>query len=228
MLYIYKNTTKKMNEGGETIEESKVAPQESAQIQSQPEQELFKTSNIPQSDKLKEYLQGKMSYKYNKYCIDCKRAQTTHFLLYMGSYVCESCAKEHVKIFGGNSNVYVKDVLNEHWDDYQLKSLCLGGNEPLFELLREYQLENESDISKKYKSAAAQWYKRKHLADMDDIAFDQAKPPKDWNERMEGVKQGLSTTGQVIGSNLQTFGQAAKVHGGAAAVKVGETASELK
>jgi len=37
----------------------------------------------------------------------------------------------------------VKDVYGEHWDDYQLKSICLGGNEPLFELMREYQLENE-------------------------------------------------------------------------------------
>ena len=40
-------------------------------------------------------------------------------------------------------NTYAKDVYNEHWDDYCLKSMCLGGNEPLFELMREYGLENE-------------------------------------------------------------------------------------
>jgi hypothetical protein len=106
--------------------------------------------------------------------------------------------------------------------------MCLGGNEPLFELMREYGLENESVISKKYNSAAARWYKRKHMADMDGIPFDVAKPPKDWNERMEGVKTGLVSAGGILGTNLNIFAGQAKVHGGAAAGKVGEQASILK
>ena len=59
-----------------------------------------------------------MTYKYNKYCIDCKKNQTTHFLVWYGSFVCKSCAEEHVEAFGGNQNVYSKDVYGEHWDDY--------------------------------------------------------------------------------------------------------------
>ena len=60
------------------------------------------------------------------------------------------------------------------------------------------------------------------MADLDDLPFDQPKPPKDWNERMEGVKAGLSNTGQVIGSNLSIFASSAKTHGGNAANKIGE------
>lgn len=45
---------------------------------------------------------------------------------------------------------------------------------------------------------------------------------------MEGVKTGLSKTGQVIGTNLSNFAGAAQIHGGAAASKIGEGASSLK
>ena len=45
---------------------------------------------------------------------------------------------------------------------------------------------------------------------------------------MEGVKSGLTNTGQVIGTNLSIFAGAAKVHGGAAVGKIGEGASSLK
>lgn len=101
-------------EGGEEVKAE--ATEDATQIgapEPKPEVELFKTSGLPQDSKLKEFLQEKMTYKYNKYCIDCKRNQTTHFLVWNGSFVCATCAQEHVKVFGGNSNVYVKDVYNE-------------------------------------------------------------------------------------------------------------------
>jgi len=37
--------------------------------------------------------------------------------------------------------VYVKDVHGEQWDDYQLRSLTLGGNKKFFEVLKEYKVE---------------------------------------------------------------------------------------
>jgi len=33
-----------------------------------------------------------------------------------------------------------------------------------------------------------QWYRKKHIAAMDDIPFTTAAPPKDWNERLESTK----------------------------------------
>ena len=43
---------------------------------------------------------------------------------------------------GGNSFCYIKDLYNEQWDDYQLRSPALGGNEELFALMKDYGVEN--------------------------------------------------------------------------------------
>ena len=101
---------------------------------------------------------------FNKYCIDCKRAKTTHFLVWIGTFVCGACANGHLEMKnGGMSKTYVKDVLNEHWDDYQLKSVQLGGNKQLFEILKDFKLENVS-LEKRYNHRAVRWYARKHAA----------------------------------------------------------------
>lgn len=63
---------------------------------------------------------------------------------------------------------------------------------------------------------------------MDGMLFDAAKPPKDWNERLENTKGFLSEHGKVIGSNLMVFGGHVKEHGGNAAVWTGHKASTLK
>jgi len=62
---------------------------------------------------------------YNKYCIDCKKNLTTHALIWLGIFVCEHCAFEHVDLLPHNSfsKVYPKKVMGEMWDDYQLKSI---------------------------------------------------------------------------------------------------------
>jgi len=58
-----------------------------------------------------------MSNPYNKFCIDCKKNQTTHALIWLGIFVCKDCADEHKALFGGN-HCYIKDVFGEQWDDY--------------------------------------------------------------------------------------------------------------
>lgn len=88
-----------------------MAPQE-------PDVNFFKTSGTPQTPELKAYLEEKLAFPYNKYCLDCKKNTTTHFMLWLGIYLCEGCAKNHEKIFGGNQFSYVKDVYNDQWDDY--------------------------------------------------------------------------------------------------------------
>ena len=45
---------------------------------------------------------------------------------------------------------------------------------------------------------------------------------------MESVKSTALQTGQVVGSHLTVFAGQAKVHGGAAANRIGEEASKLK
>ena len=68
----------------------------------EPKISYFKTSGTAQPPELKAYLSEKLANPYNKYCLDCKKNTTTHFILWLGIYLCEGCAKNHETIFGGN------------------------------------------------------------------------------------------------------------------------------
>lgn len=107
---------------------------------------------------MKAFLQEKLAIPYNKYCVDCKSRATTHSIVFLGTFVCEICANEHLRNFPGNSNLYVKNVYGEHWDDYQLRSVSIGGNQPFFQVLKEYDIDTLG-IADKYKHAAVKWYK---------------------------------------------------------------------
>ena len=138
-------------------------------------------AHIEQPAALKKFFKDKLSDPFNKYCIDCKKNQTTHAVIWIGAFVCGECAQQH-KSRGGNFNSYIKDIYKEHWDDYQLRSICLGGNKALFDLMKDYKIESQP-LATKYKHACIQWYKKRHLALMDGSHFDSPMPPKDWDER---------------------------------------------
>ena len=100
--------------------------------------------------------------------------------------MCKDCAEYH-KAVGGMSQSYVKDVYSEHWDDYQLRSVCYGGNQALFQIMKEYGCDN-NPVTTKYKHSCVQWYQKRHVALMDGIAFDlqkNPKPPRDMKERAQ-------------------------------------------
>jgi len=63
---------------------------------------MFKSSKFPQQPELKAFLQEKLANPYNKYCIDCKKNQTTHAIVWLGVFVCKDCAELHRVTFGGN------------------------------------------------------------------------------------------------------------------------------
>jgi hypothetical protein len=110
---------------------------------------------------------------FNKYCIDCKKNRTTHFLLWLGTFVCESCSINHLNLPNGRqSKSYVKNVFKEQWDDYQLRAIETGGNKPLFELMKEYNIQ-DFDLNKKYNHAIIKWYVRKHSAELDNAPFEE-------------------------------------------------------
>ena len=81
---------------------------------------FFKTSEFQMHPKIKEFLTTKMKGNpFNKYCLDCKKKKTTHFLVEYGIFVCKDCAHLHQKANNfAISNLNVKHVLKEHWDDY--------------------------------------------------------------------------------------------------------------
>lgn len=147
-------------------------------------QNQLRTSTIPQPKEVTEYFEQKvLSDSYNKFCIGCLENQTTHVIIQLGCLVCETCALDHIAQVGGMSNCYVKSMLGEQWDDYQLKSVALGGNASMFEICREYGIE-KLNLRDKTTHESLKWYRRRHMAMMDDMPFDGLKPPKDLDERL--------------------------------------------
>ena len=62
----------------------------------QSENDFFKSSTIPVNPRITEFLTSKMTGNpYNKYCIDCKKKRTSHFLIQYGLFVCADCAQIH-------------------------------------------------------------------------------------------------------------------------------------
>ena len=91
----------------------------------------------------------------------------------------------------GNSmkHCYVKSLNgNEHWDDYQLKAMQIGGNKPLYEIMKDYEL-LELSVDEKYHHQAVVWYIKRLAAKLDDneAKFDaeNPKPPLDGEEEKE-------------------------------------------
>ena len=54
---------------------------------------FFKTSNLPQSQELIDYLNELIIKKEENYfCIDCRIYPSTHALIWYGTFVCQNCA----------------------------------------------------------------------------------------------------------------------------------------
>jgi hypothetical protein len=43
---------------------------------------------------------------------------------------------------------YVKDIFEEVWDQYQIKSVSLGGNRKFWDFMKQYKSENKDMLSK--------------------------------------------------------------------------------
>ena len=71
-----------------------------------------------------------------------------------------------------------------------MKSLAHGGNQNLFNILKEYGLENGSLVAN-YNRPCLKWYRAHHQAKMDGVVFTKAKPPKDWDEAIQQTQTTL-------------------------------------
>ena len=98
----------------------------------------FKSSQLPQSEELKKYLQSQLTGDpYNKFCVDCHRGQSTHAALAYGIFICAGCAVIHSATFAGRSRSQIKEVFAEQWDDCQLEAIApgVGGNKAFYTFL---------------------------------------------------------------------------------------------
>lgn len=136
---------------------------------------------------------------YNRFCIDCLHSHSTHVLLALGIFLCANCAQAHRSPLAGYSYTSltvglprVKEVLREHWDDYQLLVIApeVGGNRRFFDFLEEYRLHSikEAPIEKRYKSDAVRHYARRLAAIADSRGFNEKPPAKDWDEKITRAK----------------------------------------
>lgn len=150
----------------------------------------FKSSKLNQQTDLRTYLDMKICEPYNHFCINCKRRKSSHFLLWLGAFVCKHCANAIKVRCGGNKNCYSKDVFNEQWDDYQLRSVAHGGNQNLFKILQEYELETQNLVDT-YNEPILQWYRKQQIAKMDRVLFTEPKPKRNWIEKFEEAQDSL-------------------------------------
>ena len=192
------------------------------------EENIFKSSSLPQQPELSKYLKEKLAIPYNKYCIDCKKNLTTHALIWLGTFVCETCALNHISLFGGNQYSYIKNIMKEQWDDYQIRSISIGGNKPFFQLLKEYGIENEPP-NVKYWHPCVVWYKKVHALKLDGYGnIEIPKPPKDWDERKNLAIEQIKDAGQIIGQNLKIFGGKVKESTSTAGVVIANKTTIVK
>ena len=121
--------------------------------------------------------------QFNAFCIDCQKNKSTHANVTLGTFICAECADFISKNFTP-MQAYIKPLLTEPWDHYQLSCMALGGNQKFYEYLVPYKKE-KLGILEKNKTSAALYYARKLCADVRVQKFTEIAPAKDSNEELE-------------------------------------------
>ena len=113
--------------------------------------------------------------EFNAFCIDCQKNRSTHANVAFATFICQDCAAFHDENFPQGAS-YIK-ALDEVWDPYQLRAVQMGGNKAFYEFLRDYGKERE-EVSKKYKTDAAAYYRKSLSYRVKNIPFTEKAPPK--------------------------------------------------
>ena len=59
--------------------------------------EFFRTSDLPVRQEVADFLAAQTTkIAFNKYCIDCTKNRTSHFIVWTGTFVCRKCAQQHM------------------------------------------------------------------------------------------------------------------------------------
>jgi hypothetical protein len=95
--------------------------------------------------------------KENKMCFDCKRPFPKCVSVNNGIFVCDRCAEVHKAL--GLKISYIREV-HDIWDEYLYMHIQRGGNKRLKLFFDKYDIDVKSDISYKYKTCAAEFYRQ--------------------------------------------------------------------
>jgi len=163
-------------------------------------------SRSSQAETTKEHLNNLLFNPYNKYCVDCQKNESTHASVTFGIFICATCAKIHDADLGKQKS-YTKTLFQEEWDIFQLHIMTLGGNQPFYEFLQEYQIQDY--VAKtKYTNYAVAFYKRKLWAQAQEIPFDEKPPAKNWEETWERSKEKAGTFAKSAEAGILKAGSA--------------------
>ena len=94
----------------------------------------------------------------NQYCIDCNSPNATWASVNNGIFLCLNCAGIHRGL--GVQISYIKSLSMDEWDINQIELMKIGGNERLKNFIKEYDINNDMSIEKKYKLIALDYYRK--------------------------------------------------------------------
>jgi hypothetical protein len=108
--------------------------------------------------------------------VDCTKNESSYANITFGTFICQSCANQHALELGMYKS-YVKPIFSELWDSYQLRVVSTGGNQALWDFLKDYKSENKV-ISAKYNTAEAKFYAKRLAAMVQGVQFLEKPPAK--------------------------------------------------
>ena len=112
-------------------------------------------------------------FEFNQRCCDCKTAEPQWGCINHGIFLCLQCAGAHRSM--GSQVSIVRSIKMDTWDDYQLRVMRIGGNEKFSKFMAQFGLQF-LDISEKYKTSAAEFYRKQIRALANDLPFDEVPP----------------------------------------------------
>lgn len=110
-------------------------------------------------------IQEILNVEENNTCIDCGGAKPKWASLNNGIFLCLKCAGLH-RNFGLNISI-IRSLQIDSWDDKQIMYIKKGGNANYKKLLKEYNLLSTNSLDLKYKTKAADYYRKKLRQDVE-------------------------------------------------------------
>ena len=98
----------------------------------------------------------------NGRCFDCGQIRPAWASVNNAIFICLNCSGIHRGLSVQIS--MVRSLTLDMWTEKQLRQMQNGGNRKFYEFLSQYELQDVKDIKLKYNTRAADYYRRRNLA----------------------------------------------------------------